>query len=68
MFSNEQSLVLDPCAGSGTTGRSAVLTNRNYLLFDLNPNGKQIFEESIKDLKFENLEKEEVFNPLLAAF
>ena len=68
MFSNEQSLVLDPCAGSGTTGRSAILTNRNYLLFDLNPNGKQLFEESIKDLKFETLEKEEVFNPLLAAF
>jgi hypothetical protein len=37
-------------------------------LFDLNPDGKKIFEESTKNLKLETLEKEEVFNPLLAAF
>ena len=29
MFSNEGSIVLDACAGSGTVGRSAILTNRN---------------------------------------
>lgn len=50
MFSNENSIVLDPCAGSGTVGRSAILNNRNYILFDLNLEGKKIFEESIKTL------------------
>lgn len=67
MFSNEQSLVLDPCAGSGTTGRSAIITNRNYVLFDLNPDGKKIFEKSIETIQIEE-SQEEVFNPLLSAF
>ena len=49
MFSNEESIVLDPCAGSGTVGRSAIQTNRKYILFDLNSDGKQLFEESIKE-------------------
>jgi len=57
MFSNEGSTVLDPCAGSGTVGRSAVLTGRNYILFDLNPNGKKLFEDSLKNY----------INPLLSA-
>ena len=48
MFSNEGSTVLDPCAGSGTVGRSAIATNRNYILFDLNDEGKIVFEDSIK--------------------
>ena len=48
MFSNEGSTVLDPCAGSGTVGRSAIATNRNYILFDLNDEGKILFEDSIK--------------------
>ena len=50
MFSNEGSTVLDPCAGSGTVGRSAILTNRNYILFDLNPDGKTLFKKSIENL------------------
>lgn len=50
MFSNEGSIVLDACAGSGTVGRSAILTNRNYILFDLNTEGKELFEKSIKNL------------------
>jgi DNA modification methylase len=50
MFSNEESIVLDPCAGSGTVGRSAILTGRNYILFDLNADGKALFEDSIQDL------------------
>ena len=49
MFSNENSIVLDPCAGSGTVGRSAIQTSRNYILFDLNNEGKILFEESIKN-------------------
>ena len=50
MFSNEDSIVLDACAGSGTVGRSAILTGRNYILFDLNKDGKRLFEESIENL------------------
>ena len=47
MFSNEGSTVLDPCAGSGTVGRSAILTNRQYILFDLNEDGKQLFDNTV---------------------
>lgn len=49
MFSNENSIVLDPCAGSGTVGRSAIATNRNYILFDINNDGKMLFEKSIQE-------------------
>ena len=50
MFSNEGSTVLDPCAGSGTLGRSAMLTGRNYILFDLNEDGKALFNKTIDGL------------------
>ena len=45
--SNENDLVVDIFAGSGTTGISAIGNNRNYYLFDINPKGKQIFDERI---------------------
>ena len=48
MFSNKDSTILDPCAGSGSIGRSAIDTNRNYILFDINDKAKKLFEESIK--------------------
>ena len=48
MFSNKDSTILDPCAGSGSIGRSAIATNRNYILFDINDEAKKLFEESIK--------------------
>ena len=48
MFSNKDSTILDPCAGSGSIGRSAIATNRNYILFDINNEAKKLFEESIK--------------------
>ena len=57
MFSNQNSIVLDPCAGSGTVGRSAIATNRNYILFDINNDGKMLFEKSIQ----------ETTSPLIAA-
>lgn len=60
MFSNENSIVLDPCAGSGTVGRSAIMTGRNYILFDLNPDGKSVFEKSIESSSVDH-------NPLLDA-
>ena len=48
MFSCKDSTILDPCAGSGSIGRSAIATNRNYILFDINDEAKKLFEESIK--------------------
>jgi DNA modification methylase len=47
MYSNEKDIVLDPFAGSGTTGRACINQNRNYILFDINPKGKSVFEDSI---------------------
>ena len=62
MFSNEDSIVLDPCAGSGTVGRSAILTNRRYILFDINESGKNLFEKSTKTI---TLQEKNEDNPLL---
>jgi site-specific DNA-methyltransferase (adenine-specific)/adenine-specific DNA-methyltransferase len=47
LYSNENDLCLDIFAGSGTTGRACINTNRKYLLFDINEKGKKIFLESI---------------------
>lgn len=47
IFSNENDLVLDPFAGSGTTGRACKNLNRNFILIDMNEKGKKIFEEKI---------------------
>ena len=49
MFSNQNSIVLDPCAGSGTVGRSCILTGRQYILFDINNDGKMLFEKSMQE-------------------
>jgi DNA modification methylase len=51
MFSNKGDLVLDPFAGSGTTARACINTERNYIMTDINPKGKLIFENSIKSSK-----------------
>ena len=67
MFSNEQSIVLDPCAGSGTTGRSSIVNNRKYVLFDINIEGKLLFEKSIINLTPLH-EKVCDSNPLMNAF
>lgn len=49
LYSNENDLVLDPFAGSGSMGRSAISCNRKYILFDKNIKGKEVFEKSIKE-------------------
>jgi len=49
MFSNENDLVLDPFAGSGTTARACISTQRKYIMLDINSKGKEIFEKSIKN-------------------
>ena len=48
MFSNPGDIVLDPFAGSGTTGRASINLDRRYILFDINEKGKQVFLESIE--------------------
>lgn len=49
LYSNENDLCLDIFAGSGTLGRACISLKRIYLLFDINKNGKKIFEDSIKN-------------------
>jgi site-specific DNA-methyltransferase (adenine-specific) len=47
MLTEECDLVLDPFAGSGTTGRAAINLNRNYILFDISEKGRNEFLKSI---------------------
>jgi len=47
LYSNETDLCLDIFAGSGTLGRACINKKRNYLLFDINSDGKIIFDKSI---------------------
>jgi DNA modification methylase len=47
LYSNENALCLDIFAGSGTLGRACKNLKRDYLLFDINEDGKKIFENSI---------------------
>ena len=48
MYSNDNDLVVDIFAGSGTTGISAIENGRKYLLTDINEKGKEIFEKRLK--------------------
>jgi DNA modification methylase len=43
VYSAEGDLCLDPFAGSGTLGRACSNMKRDYLLFDINPEAKEIF-------------------------
>lgn len=45
---NEGDWVLDPTAGSGTTGIACRSLGRNFKLMDLNPSAKNVFEERLK--------------------
>ena len=55
LFTNENDIVLDIFAGSGTLGRSCIEMKRAYVLFDISENAKDVFEKSIdkKDNKTE---------------
>ena len=46
LYSNKGDLILDPFAGSGTIGRAAIIHERKYVMLDINPKGKEVFEES----------------------
>lgn len=47
MYTNEGDYVLDPFAGSGTTARACLNTNRNYVMMDINQKGLEIFKLSL---------------------
>lgn len=51
MYTDENDNVLDPFAGSGTTARACIKTNRNFVMLDINPKGLEIFNHSVKNLK-----------------
>ena len=47
MTSEEGDVILDPVAGSGTTGVVAARLNRNYILFDINPDSIEICKKRL---------------------
>ncbi len=49
LYTNETDLCLDVFAGSGTLGRACLNKNRNFVLIDINPKGKKVFEESVSE-------------------
>lgn len=48
-WSNEGDIVFDPFMGSGTTGKMAILNNRNFIGIELNEDYFKIAEKRIKD-------------------
>ena len=48
-WSNESDIVLDPFMGSGTTAKSAILTNRRYLGFEISEEYCNIADERINN-------------------
>ncbi len=45
-WSNSRDTVLDPFAGSGTTGKAALELNRNVILIDVNPDYRPLMEQA----------------------
>lgn len=56
---NKEDLVLDPTAGSGTTGVACKTLGRNAYLIDINADAKKIFDNRIIDVKTDD---EEILN------
>ena len=48
-YTNEGDLVLDNCAGSGTTGLAARNTNRNYILMEKEPEYIEIIKKRLNE-------------------
>jgi len=53
---NKGDLVLDPTAGSGTTGVACKTLGRNAYLIDINADAKKIFDKRITDVKYDEEE------------
>lgn len=52
-FSKEEDLVFDPLAGSGMVGIGSEIKNRNWVVGDLNKEGKRVFKELVDFYKGE---------------
>jgi adenine specific DNA methylase Mod len=48
LYTKENNNCIDFFAGTGVLGRACIKLNRNYLLIDINNDGKNLFESSIK--------------------
>lgn len=53
-YTNENEIVLDNCAGSGTTAEACLRTNRNYILIEKEQKYVDIINKRISDLKAKN--------------
>lgn len=49
--SNENDIVLDPCAGSSSTGVACIKNNRNFIGIELNPKYFEISKNRLEELK-----------------
>lgn len=47
LYSEEGDVCLDPFAGSGTLGRACKNLGRTYLLIDINPEAKEVFDTTV---------------------
>ena len=57
-FSNKGDLIFDPLAGSGNLGIVCEMLKRNFVLGDINPNAKKVYEETRKDFRLQDVEFE----------
>ena len=48
LYSAKGDLCLDPFAGSGTLGRACHSMERDFILFDINPEAKKVFEKEVQ--------------------
>ena len=48
LYTREGDTCLDPFAGSGTLGRACKSLGRSYVLFDIHPRAKEVFDTSIE--------------------
>lgn len=46
LYSEEGDVCLDPFAGSGTLGRACIAMDRKFIMFDINPEARQVWVES----------------------
>lgn len=54
-YTNEGDVVLDNCIGSGTTAVAAILENRHFIGFELDPKYYAIAKERVQKAELENL-------------
>ena len=57
MYTSKNDLVLDNCAGSGTTAIACINTNRNYILIEKEQKYVEICENRIKEILENNIEQ-----------